>query len=193
VGVPTDADDICYSAVSITVSMGRDAAMVEGGIISGTIHGPGFLIGRDVTWPDRTAANMCIKVNPDTLQSLVRALVAEFDDVVPVYTYSECRSGAARNPDLGMYSGDYLARSEGTSSVRIRCSGVKDDYNRSMWLVVPMGEVDATFWSRLASAMPQNERLQALVAGLRTFWRNNTQPAAQPDPSVRRLAPCSGR
>lgn len=172
--VPADADSIPFSSVSITASIQRNNAQrVEGGFISGIIYRPGLLVEPGVIWSDGTPANKLIEVSPEELDSLVQSLILAFSDIKPVYTYSEWISGAPRNPALGMYTSDYFKHRGKDSRINIRFSGVKGDYNRSKWLVVPMKDVDAEFWNNLKKAMPMDKRFQNFFEGIKTFWHNN--------------------
>lgn len=171
---PSDAADIDYWSVSISVSSERNEEMVMSGIISGIIFGPGLLVGSPLEWPDGSPANVAIDVSTEELQSIASNMVREFSSLSKVNTYSERTGGAKRDPSLGIYASDYFSERERNPRVSIRLSGVKGDYSRSMWLVAPMNQVDHTFWDSLITVLPEEERFRSFVDGLRVFWLNNT-------------------
>lgn len=171
--VPNDAQDISFTSVVITVSTRRDER-IEGGFYTGGIYDPGYLVGNGYQWSDGSDSTVTIGVTNETVQRIVGSLIDEFGDVEAAYTYSEHFSGAERNTSLGMYTSDYLALSNKIPLVSITLTGVKEDYNRSMWINFPMEDVDSTLWDRLNSALPNEGRFLELVSGLHTYWENNT-------------------
>jgi hypothetical protein len=171
--VPSDAAQIHYSSVSISVSTASGDDIVETGLVSGIIFEPGLLVGNDGIWSNGSPATVAINVSSTELQSILSDIAHGFTDIEPVYTYSAWISGSKRDPSLGLYTTDYLSREGRTIGVSIRLSGVKGDYNRSKWLVVSKSELDSSFWGRLERALPEDKKFINLVKGLRTFWINN--------------------
>jgi hypothetical protein len=173
VRIPPDSTQIHYSSVDISVNTERTDEMVESGYISGIIFEPGPLVGHNGIWSDGTLASVSIGLSSGEFQSFVKELVREFENQGPVYTYSEWLSGSERDPSLGIHTSDYFSEAGLSPGISIRMSGVKDAYNRSMWLVIPMSQVDLVFWDRLQRVLPDEERFRSFAAGLRTFWMNN--------------------
>ena len=171
--VPSDAETLHYHSVIISVTTEGNDDIVEVGLISGVIFEPGLLVGNNGIWSNGSPASVAIGVTSMELQSIVSSLTREFTDIKPVYTYSEWISGAKRDPSLGLYTSQYLASKEPSFGVWIRFSGVKDNYNRSMWLFLPESGFDSSLWNRLEMALPIDVQFSNLLEGLRTFWINN--------------------
>ncbi len=171
---PADADLVTYHAASISVSPPHDVSREGGGYASGLVFTSGVRLPNPLYGPHVPPVKSPILLTTTELQSIVRALAAEFSDMTPVYTYSS--QSEDQRPELGTPTSDHVAGMGDFSGVRIRAFGHKDGNHRCMWHMVPAAKVDDSFWRRLRATLPDDEKFDDLVSGLRTYWSRNAAP-----------------
>ena len=116
---------------------------------------------------------MSIRVKQDELDEIIEQITKKFSGIKPVFTYSEWKAKAPRNPSLGMYTTDLFRIIQKQHHFAIRFTTREGNYYRSKWLIFKDKDFNASIFKRLRECVAKNKKAVKMVDGVELYWQKN--------------------